>query len=95
MSTKHTPGPWKISNTLSYEIHNGKGIIAYPNQGTKDSGIPNTEARANAHLIASAPELFEAAQIAYACLRRPDSERDENRIVNLLLSAISKAEGRG
>jgi len=41
----------------------------------------------------AAPELLEVAQIAYAMLRRPDSERDENRVVNLLLSVISKAGG--
>ena len=56
----------------------------------------NLEADANADLIATAvnchDDLLRACQIAYACLRHPNAERDENRVVNVLLAAIAKAE---
>ncbi len=39
-------------------------------------------------------ELLKAVEIAYACLRRPSYEREENRVVNILLNAIAKAEGK-
>ena len=65
MSAKHTPGPWLIADSdLVYALHEHKGrqvnrfsaaIDHYPSQGgTADEG------KANARLIAAAPDLLEA-----------------------------------
>lgn len=68
MNTKHTPGPWRQStaNPNSVNKDGEKGAIGIATaHGTDDSNyaafFPSTdEARANALLIAAAPELLEA-----------------------------------
>lgn len=73
MSTKHTPGPWKVRKEWS-----GDGYEVYPTRAGKkpefgqwaaiatvDSIISKGEsARKNARLIAAAPELLAALQEA-------------------------------
>jgi len=50
---KHTPGPWEVN------IYNGHHVISPKNGRTIAScNIPNH--KANAHLIAAAPEMLEA-----------------------------------
>ena len=65
MKTKHTQGEWKIGNLN--ERKNTIEVVAYPNGIL--TGIANifngfstrqSEAEANAKLIASAPELLDA-----------------------------------
>jgi len=94
--TTPTPGPWQVLPPLGegdYSVHSER-VTAYGNcYVAVIPNCPHAEAEANARLIAAAPELLKAVQIAYACLRRADTERDENRVVNILLSAIAKAEG--
>lgn len=61
MKTKHTPGPWHVSdNNVQWEILNeNKNEIAC----VLTSDIPNDdEIFANAKLIATAPKLLEALQ---------------------------------
>jgi hypothetical protein len=68
MNTKHTPGPWLIADSnFVYALHEHKGrqvnrfsasIDHYPTQGGSAE-----EGRANARLIAAAPELFESTEI--------------------------------
>lgn len=54
MNTKHTPGPWELLYTG--EIWSNRGHIAKaPNQHPSD--------KANARLIAAAPELLAFAQM--------------------------------
>ena len=56
--------------------------------------MPESEARANAHLIAAAPDMYEALKAMYqSWVVRPDDE------VNVLLykmarKALAKAEGK-
>jgi hypothetical protein len=70
---KHTPGPWKradeklsalIDSTwaISHELTSGKHIIVANVWKTDDavSSIKNDEAKANAKLIAAAPEMLDA-----------------------------------
>ena len=63
MST-HTPGPWE----LSYDNGSGRDIVASPDPlpicTVKISWVGHEQYRANARLIAAAPELLEAAQLA-------------------------------
>lgn len=65
--TAHTPGPWHTApnaSNMRSSIVNGEGgydvAIAYPLNGT----ITKEETEANARLIAVAPELLKAVQLA-------------------------------
>ena len=102
---KHTPGTWK-SEVWDYTvgppprkelvITTGKYRIAllecdFP--GDNPYLIPQEEAMANARLIAAAPEMVKALQIAYDCLRRPEAERDENRVTNIINELLARIEG--
>lgn len=87
MSTKHTPGPWYVED-------DERGILTTV---TSDYGdidyltLPNH--RANACIIAAAPELLEALEAIVnrsevdheVCIRQPDYDR--------ALAAINKAKG--
>ena len=67
MTTKHTPGPWKVGQYLGslrqFVIHmdvgdNGRGSdVAFTS-----AAFGNDETIANARLIAAAPDLLEALQ---------------------------------
>ena len=69
---KHTPGPWTVEKSL--EQKHGTRVIAIAPVawcGTNSSfgvdgnqSISAKQARANAHLIAAAPDLLEALQRA-------------------------------
>ena len=58
-TAKHTPGPWKAEKYCIWaNNHNGSVYIA----GTQ-TGIDTDQQKANARLIAAAPDLLEAAKI--------------------------------
>ena len=91
----HTPGPWKIEDCTPGENTGLRFEV-----GTKDSVIARTtdgwkEARANARLIAAAPELLEQCREFEKCLTHlinsgdsgADLERDKLREV------LAKVEG--
>ena len=65
--TTHTPGPWRATpygETFSIDAPKGKrdsiGLASVNPRGNWDSGIPSAQDRANARLIAAAPD-FEIA----------------------------------
>lgn len=80
MNPKHTPGPWAVAPSISgqrYYVYSVKGfpghhcIVEGPNYGIADvAGETEQECRANAHLIALAPELEEALR---ECITEPGS----------------------
>lgn len=89
---KHTKGPWKIlKNLLNDHIWIGPAedvsVCEVRNGGTgKEYGGKNTE-KANAALIAAAPELLQCLKETVDLLEMSDIRRDEyNKI-------IAKAEG--
>ena len=63
----HTPGSWFIAvkipkyNNILMCGENSKGICSVHNNGSKES-------KANAHLIAAAPELLEALELSLPLL---------------------------
>lgn len=76
--TKHTPGPWTINPVETYYesvgilTPNGRGFFfreIAKLQFPFDDITPNEEVRANARLVAAAPELLEALQ---RLIERPD-----------------------
>lgn len=72
MKTQHTPGPWRLGADNAADganIHAGKkDYIGHtcgfsPRPGSNERQLSPQEARANARLIASAPELLAALEI--------------------------------
>lgn len=94
---QHTPGPWQAHPTNPDDddsvfdwrtpiVGKCKHIGSFVQSGARDI----TEAQANAHLIAAAPELLAAGEAVLAymdlCNDRGDLERN-------LRAAIAKAKG--
>lgn len=60
MNTKHTPGPWKQHQTEGKTYASVRGVN---NETVADCGSrSDSQAHANARLIAVAPELLEVAK---------------------------------
>jgi hypothetical protein len=103
MGAKHTPGPWSIDRTSERHGQRPYGISA-GKRGPTPKNIVNwggvaaptsQESEANARLIASAPDLLEAAQ--GADLSAVDIDADMVTIsgasYRALRDAIRKATG--
>lgn len=94
--TKHTPGPWNIGK-VSEEIFatDENGIPRTICQRAEDDEFEAKPWEANAHLIASAPELLEACKDALESLKRLEDKDGAYRVTNIsqLQQAIAKAEG--
>lgn len=91
--TKHTPGPWQRPKT------NGETIIVggdYADEGEPDLIITvqsssNELNQLNAHLIAAAPELYEACK---EFVRKCEcGEARSHRSYAQMKAALAKAEG--
>lgn len=77
--SKHTPGPWSVKETVSATL------LIRPNSQQDSLQI---DSRADARLIAAAPELLAAL---HAVVNLPGFEPDEPYGVQVL-AAIAKAE---
>lgn len=98
----HTPGPWEVNGTDSEgrervcRHHGGWNIALILPATSRDK----EENKANAHLVAAAPELLEACNVALASLRATsctcNDDRDCLRCTTLrkIKQAIAKAEGK-
>lgn len=109
MSGKHTPGPWsvphfaddsKVCNCHSVlsEGYAGAICIIVSSNGLSvgDGGNdapPLDEAKANARLIAAAPDLLDALQSARKWLVINDDSRCQSDL-KAVEATIAKAEGR-
>ena len=107
MKNQHTPGPWirsKSGNT--FQIVAGKDLNEEPNTlvanippiGYNCDYEPCDETKANARLIAAAPELLSALRecvnvLAEHSLYDDDGDSAEGFARLLAMSAIAKAEG--
>lgn len=94
MKTKSAVGKWRtneIAEQKTIFIDGNDGAVAWVFNGY---GI-NDNDRANASLIASAPELLEALKLAYKAL---DTDTEQNPQDTILMEtiecAIAKSEGR-
>lgn len=103
MSIKHTPGPWAATvetNTFGgwkaaeqqVTIHADGWMIAH--YSTASSEFPNDEAnKANARLLAAAPDLLEACRVGSALLKGLPRSLGYDLDVRQLDYAIAKATG--
>lgn len=102
MENKHTPGPWEVcdakrpdgfhirSNARHWSI-----AAAYHMAGCSDPSldISEGEAAANARLIAAAPELLEALEVAEDVLSSIDGDSVHPCTLHKIRAAIAKARG--
>ena len=93
MASQHTPGPWQL-----HPEHNQRVIVNGSYGFDMKSWGADTMNPADAHLIAAAPELLEAANFALAALECPDlaphwANFDREPRIAKLRAAIAKAEG--
>lgn len=88
--TMHTPGPWK----LSYDIDKRLAIAGGENKtawvARVDRQVEPTEADANAHLIAAAPDLYEALDLFVDWM---DEEEGAHALCDKARAALAKARG--
>ena len=101
METKHTPGPWHVEHHSrgSCEVRitrpkesKGLGPVAYALMDLAGAMTAEriSEMKANARLIAAAPELLEALQIAREFAAYAQAEPAD---LTLIDAAIAKAVG--
>ena len=101
--TKHTPGPWELGHELGYGFSVAHDVA--PNCGRLlvvavcaeqapmlGNEITREIAKANARLIAAAPQLLEACKAANLRLLQQKSTVEDADILDLLQAAITKAE---
>lgn len=92
---KHTKGPWKVTNS-----HNGPASIAHAEDSytvicrldAKDPQIILNN-KANAHLIAAAPEMLEALELAANILMNAGQKPLKGNNFYIIAQAIKKARG--
>ena len=100
--SKHTKGPWKVDYTKQ-NVRAGLGVNVafcgesgvYGVNGSQSVGV--MEARANARLIAAAPDLLAALQSIAECCDEDHAARDyasrQTEIRGIARAAIAKATG--
>ena len=91
----HTPGPWKLvpAKRPSYRFVSADGWNKFARVVVRMEGtdFDCADGAANAHLIAAAPELLEAAEKALHYMRL--HKYADQAWADDLASAISKARG--
>ena len=95
--SKHTPGPWSVDGEVirGDEQSNGSVSVACILDGAYPYGRrAGKSARANARLIAAAPELLEALNnLLSACDLPGDRDREIEQAIPHARAAIAKAKG--
>lgn len=94
MKTSHTPGPWTATDTPPFRIRaEGEGMsvaVAFQfRDGAPDRDI--AQVNANARLIAAAPDLLAACQLALNTLAPPRGSATA-WVCATLRAAIAKAQ---
>lgn len=87
--TKHTPGPW---TTGGFYVKAADGHIMIADV-TCGNGPPTDEEKANAHLIAAAPDMYEAL-VALTCSDNDVLNDGASPVWAAAMKAIAKAEGK-
>ena len=86
--TKHTPGPWMATPTSGTYGHVSSSPVGGGDIATAWGVVG--DGHADAHLIAAAPEMYEALKMVMLHGRIDDSEER----MNIVGAAIAKAEGK-
>lgn len=101
-NTKHTPGPWRIDPDFNRDVQTADGAheIATAEYGKPlctdaDYSVPQDfdEAIANARLMAAAPDLLAALQMARSLMVTVNNYSTDGASIRVIDSAIAKATG--
>ena len=94
-NAKHTPGPWMVKGNNTAVWSGGKFITRTEYDAYSNCVNSKNEAEANAHLIATAPELLAALELALTTLSSVAcNESDEiDNVKTEIANAINKAKG--
>jgi hypothetical protein len=93
-NTKHTPGPWTaiITTDGTHEVTTSDGIYPQTVARMYSTGkLMQSQAPANARLIAAAPELLEALSRVSEFLEANYSTADMPDILPVVRAALAKA----
>ena len=92
--TTHTPGPWKVNSQYGEigSVTNSSGTVAVA-QAQQVEPRSHEGRIANAHLIAAAPELLEALEIAEVICGSLTPDECPHSVLALIRNAIGKAKG--
>ena len=93
--TKHTPGPW-YAHPLTLQVVDKK--MWFDEYGARHGDTPtmviDCNSLADTHLIASAPELLAALELAESAYRlNVVAEGEPSSILDAMQKAIAKAKG--
>lgn len=98
--TEHTPGPWSLQpgDTRVVQAHLASGYTQEVAICPIDLALKENSETANARLIAAAPELLAALELATATLIRLTSINPNKRnsiigTLDVIRAAIAKAKG--
>lgn len=99
---QHTPGPWRaFCNADGSFVVEDDNRIAIISRGHAWPDSRLAEAKANARLIAAAPELLVALQMSVPALEwcqkqwaNSPQQGDGVNVLSVVRAAIAKAEGR-
>lgn len=95
--SKHTKGPWKVKNGAVYTEKEAPIAKMVRDDSALEAGIYPVERDANARLIAAAPEMLEALELAAAYIEeitKDSRNADNGQTIETLNKVIAKAEGR-
>ncbi len=93
----HTPGPWQMDYDRNFDRYNLRGRYSFGHfQGWSADGVTTeAEDKANARLIAAAPDLLNALELAVATIERlaPDHHgfNSAKGTLDVACAAIAKA----
>lgn len=97
---KFTPGPWLAGREgynegVVYSMYDGIcQVFGVPmNAWADDVGSEFSEGMANARLIASAPDLYEALKACLAYIEDDEGADSKHPAGDMARAALSKAEG--
>jgi len=89
MKNQHTPGSWAVSPYNNITSRNGTVAKTEQMPGNDDA-----ERKANANLIAAAPDLLSALQEMMSVFKDHEQYDEESaEVVSMARAAIAKAEG--
>lgn len=96
--SKHTPGPWHVGaqNDLLYITAGEKPALDndYPRHDANRTVVAKVYSERDAQLLAAAPDLYEAAQLAEAVLARGKWLESSNDPEAVALRALRAAIAR-
>lgn len=96
--TKHTPGPWEVSDTricLDGPLSSWNRTICDLGHYGSDGRTCYPNAKANGLLIAAAPDMLAALEAASAAMLTGDGDwsHEETEAYDIIDAAIAKAKG--